>query len=65
LRHIWQTELNAAVFGADRKFYGDAWLWARRTSSADISPLVAATLAKRLFDTAPEPTMGHPRVVLL
>jgi hypothetical protein len=65
LRHIGQTELNAAVFGADRKFYGDAWLWARRTSSADISPLVAATLAKRLFDTAPEPTMGHPRVVLL
>ena len=65
LHHIGQTELNAAVFGADRKFYGDAWLWARRTSSADISPLVAATLAKRLFDTAPEPTMGQPGVVLL
>jgi hypothetical protein len=65
LWHVNQPELNAAVFGADRKFTNDAWLWSRRTSSADISPLVAATLAKRLFDTAPEPTMGQPGVVLL
>ena len=45
LRHIGQPELNAAVAGADRRFYGDAWLWSRRTSSVDISPLVAVTLA--------------------
>jgi Phage Terminase len=45
LRHIDQGELNAAVAGADRRFYGDAWLWSRKTSMVDISPLVAVTLA--------------------
>jgi hypothetical protein len=45
LRHLGQAELDAAVAGADRKFYGDSWLWSRRTSNADISPLVAVTLA--------------------
>jgi hypothetical protein len=45
LRHIGQDELDAAVAGADRRFYGDAWLWSRKTSSVDISPLVAVTLA--------------------
>lgn len=45
LRHIGQDELNAAVAGADRRFSGDAWLWSRRTSNVDISPLVAVTLA--------------------
>lgn len=45
LRHIGQDELNAAVAGADRRYQGDAWLWSRRTSLVDISPLVAVTLA--------------------
>ena len=45
LRHLGQPELTVAVRGAERKFYGDSWLWARRTSLVDISPLVAATLA--------------------
>lgn len=45
LRHVGQDELDAAVAGADRRFYGDAWLWSRRSSSVDISPLVAVTLA--------------------
>jgi len=45
VRHIDQDELTAAVAGADRRYYGDAWLWSRRTSSVDISPLVAVTLA--------------------
>jgi hypothetical protein len=45
VRHIGQAELDAAVAGADRKYYGDSWLWSRRTSMVDISPLVAATLA--------------------
>src|SRR5262245_2035144 len=45
VRHIDQAELNAAVAGADRRYYGDAWLWSRRASSVDISPLVAVTLA--------------------
>lgn len=45
LRHLGQDELDAAVAGADRRFYGDSWLWSRRASTTDISPLVAVTLA--------------------
>ncbi len=45
LRHIGQDELDAAVAGCDRRYYGDSWLWSRRTSKVDISPLVAVTLA--------------------
>jgi hypothetical protein len=45
VRHLGQVELDEAVAGADRRYYGDAWLWSRRTSSVDISPLVAVTLA--------------------
>lgn len=45
VRHIGQEELDAAVAAADRRFYGDSWLWSRRTSTVDISPLVAVTLA--------------------
>jgi len=45
VRHIGQVELDAAVVGADRRYYGDSWLWSRLKSSVDISPLVAVTLA--------------------
>lgn len=53
VRHIGQAELDAAVVGADRKYYGDSWLWSRRTSTADISPLVAVTLAHWLAQKRP------------
>ena len=45
VRHIDQAPLNAAIAGADRRYYGDSWLWSRLKSTVDISPLVAATLA--------------------
>jgi hypothetical protein len=46
LRHIGQRPLDAAVAGADKAPYSrDSWLWSRRTSAVDISPLVAVTLA--------------------
>lgn len=45
LRHRGQFELNAAVAGARRRDVGEAWAWGRKGSGADISPLVAATLA--------------------
>lgn len=45
LRHRDQAELNAALAGAKRRELGDAWAWARKNVSVDISPLVAATLA--------------------
>lgn len=44
-RHLGQTSLNEALKGAKTRPLGDAWAWARRTSSVDISPLVAVTLA--------------------
>jgi hypothetical protein len=53
LRHLGQPDLTVAVAGAERRFYGDAWLWSRRSSTIDISPLVAVTLAKWLADQTP------------
>ena len=44
--HTDQPHLNAAVSGATRRAYGDAWAWSRRSSKVDISPLVAVTLAR-------------------
>jgi hypothetical protein len=46
LAHIDQAELNAAVASAQKRPLGDAWAWARSSTSADISPLVAVTLAR-------------------
>lgn len=46
VRHRGQAELDEAVLGAQRRPLGDAWAWARKAStSVDISPLVAVTLA--------------------
>ncbi len=46
LSHIDEAPLAAALAGAQKRPLGDAWAWARRIVSVDISPLVAATLAK-------------------
>lgn len=43
--HRGQADLTDAAAGASQRRYGDAWLWDRRSSAIDISPLVAATLA--------------------
>jgi phage terminase large subunit-like protein len=46
LRHLGTTELRVALRGAKtRQMAGDSWLWARKKSNVDISPLVAVTLA--------------------
>jgi hypothetical protein len=46
LRHLGTAELQLALRGAKtRQMAGDSWLWARKKSSVDISPLVAVTLA--------------------
>lgn len=45
LRHLDDADLNAALAGARTREIGDAWLWARKGLSVDISPLVAVTLA--------------------
>lgn len=46
LTHFDDAPLASALAGAQKRSLGDAWAWARRVPSVDISPLVAATLAK-------------------
>jgi hypothetical protein len=45
VRHLGTSELLAALDGAAKRPLGDAWAWSRKSSSVDISPLVAVTLA--------------------
>ena len=45
VRHRGQGPLDAAVAGASVRSVNDGWMWARRSSAVDISPLVAVTLA--------------------
>lgn len=45
VHHLGQSELTSALEGADKRDLGDAWAWRRTEDGADISPLVAATLA--------------------
>jgi len=46
LRHAGQMTLDIAVANCSRKNYSDAWVWDRRKSTVDISPLVAVTIAR-------------------
>jgi hypothetical protein len=54
LSHRGDYRLTDAVTSATKRSVGEAWCWKRR-GSADISPLVAATLARWGLITAPEP----------
>lgn len=45
LQHPNHPELNAAVAGAKQRKREDRWVWDRRNSTHDISPLEAVTLA--------------------
>ena len=45
LRHLDQPVLNAAIASAAQRKVGDAWAWARRAPGANVSPLVACSLA--------------------
>jgi len=45
VRHLGSLELGAAVAGAVKRPLGDSWAWSRKSSTVDISPLVAVTLA--------------------
>jgi len=38
-------DLDRAVEGASKRETGDLWIWGRKSSRFDISPLVAATVA--------------------
>jgi phage terminase large subunit-like protein len=53
LRHFDDPGLNAAVASVvKRPLTENAWAWNRRATGADITPLVACTIALRTFDTA-------------
>lgn len=49
-RHIDQLPLTTATAAAKARTVGDAWAWGRRLAEVDISPLVAATLARYAHD---------------
>lgn len=49
VRHLGDPVLDEAVKRVDRRPYSDTWLWSRKNSGADISALVAATLARWVF----------------
>lgn len=49
-------ELDAACAAAKKRPAGDAWVWARKTSLTDISPVVAATIAFWAAQQAPGPS---------
>jgi phage terminase large subunit-like protein len=61
LVHRDEHALNTAVTGAGRRQVGDSWKWSRRDSDTDISPLVAATVARYLWMLAPPPPPAQVR----
>jgi hypothetical protein len=64
LRHLDDPVLATAVAAAAQAPMGDAWKWSRRTSTGDITPLVAATLALWGWSQH-RPTEPAPGVVCL
>lgn len=52
IEHDGDPALEAAVRGAAQRSLADAWAWSRKHSRADITPLVAATIAHRAEATA-------------
>lgn len=61
IRHADYPELSAAALGAAQKTVGDRWVWGRKASTADVSPLEAATLAAWCVTkpTEPEPVSAY------
>jgi hypothetical protein len=60
LRHLGTTELEQAVKAGTKRPLGDAWAWSRKTSSADITPLVGVTLALGALETHKKPSAWRP-----
>lgn len=45
MKHLSQAPLNAAIMGAEVRPVGENWVWSQKSSSVDITTLVACTLA--------------------
>lgn len=64
LAHPDQPVLNDALASARKRPLGDSWAWHRKSTAADITPLVAVTFA--LFGLSQKPaTASPPRAVVL
>ena len=55
--------LDRAAAGARKRTSGDVWYWARRDNTTDVSPIVAASIARWVAVSTETPTA--PGVVLL
>lgn len=55
VRHLGDVYLATALGGATKRARGDGWIWDRRSVVADVSPLVAATVALRALERIPPP----------
>lgn len=58
--HIGQVQVASALAGAKKRNFGDAWVWARRSSGVDITPVVAVTLALFGANDVPPPVAAKP-----
>jgi len=54
LSHLGDPSIKAALGGAAKSDSGDSWRWSRRTSTADISTLMAATAGWYAFAVVPD-----------
>ena len=63
LRHLGSLDLWNAIRGASTRPLGDRWAWSRKSSSVDISPLVASTLA--LWSALGQPELAQDAGELL
>jgi hypothetical protein len=53
LAHRGQPALDDAAVAARRRTLGDAWVWSRPSGGIDTAPIIAATLARWGWSTAP------------
>jgi hypothetical protein len=53
MRHLGGSLIRSALVGAGKRTVSDAWAWSRASSSTDITPLVAGTLAT-FIGTSPD-----------
>ena len=60
LVHVDQAALRAALVGAAKSVSGDSWVWRRRSSTDDVAPLVAATVALDAWERADVDTSYCP-----
>lgn len=67
LVHIGQPQLDAALAGARKRsmLNGAAWGWNRKSTSTDITPLVAATLAAWGIGSSTKPSKKRKRKVVV